>query len=375
VPTILERVRSDRILCRYCPKIAYVLSGGAATGFCHLGLIEALEKQGIMPDLVIGTSAGSLFGALYSHFANIGDVFRHVDMVLGSAEFEEFERKYFGGSKPADGHVQSGIRHFFAGLSGTLKHGMHVGKALATSAMMAEKDAVSIFRRIFEGITFQTLKIPFAAVSVDLVRGVSAIFAAPGEMGDSNSVQTVPGADGLMKAVMASSAIPLIFPAVEIGGHAHADGYIMSNLPVREAQRLLAGQEVFFVGFDVTPPVLLSEDDLSTVELVLRLLDLSTRSKQYADRELIDVLFRPVEKTYPWSSFGEYREFIALGRAYITEERLIAFERMYLEKCAANVRKDRNAYRKFVSGRKLKRFMAPGYGQHRPSGLSLSGTS
>jgi NTE family protein len=178
---------------------------------------------------------------------------------------------------------------------------MHFGKAMVTSAMVAEKDAVSIFRRIFEGITFQTLKVPFAAVAVDLVEGAPVIFTAGGEAGDRGSVRTIPGPDGLMKAVMASSAIPLIFPAVEIGGHAHADGYIMSNLPVREARTLLSGQEVFPVGFDVSAPVALSEDDLSTVELVLRLLDLSTRSKQSADRELIDVLFQPVDRSYPWS--------------------------------------------------------------------------
>ena len=45
------------------------------------------------------------------------------------------------------------------------------------------------------------------------------------------------------------------------------------------------------------------------------------------------------------------------------EERLIAFERMYLEKCAANVRKDKSAYRKFVSGRRLTRVMDPRYGR------------
>jgi predicted acylesterase/phospholipase RssA len=145
-----------------------------------------------------------------------------------------------------------------------------------------------------------------------------------------------------MKAVMASSAIPLIFPAVEIGGHAHADGYIMSNLPVREAGILFAGQEVFLVGFDVSAPVELSEDDLSTVELVLRLLD---------------VLFQPVDRSYPWSSFAECKEFIGLGRWYMTEERLAAFERMYIEKCVANLRKDKNASRKYISGAKLKRFM------------------
>ena len=244
--------------------MVYVLSGGAATGFCHLGMIESLENRGIRPDLVIGTSAGSLFGALYSHFGNVEDAFRQVQIVLASDEFKEFERKYFGERKPADSHVQSGVRHFFSGLAGTLKSGMHLGKAMVTSAMVAEKDAISIFGRIFEGITFQTLKVPFAAVAVDLVEGV-----------------------------------PVIFPAVEIGGHAHADGCIMSNLPVREARTLLSGQELFLAGVDVSAPVELSADDLSTVELVLRLLDLSTRSKQCADRELLDVLFQPGDRSYP----------------------------------------------------------------------------
>ena len=106
-------------------------------------MIEALENRGIRPDLVVGTSAGALFGALYCHFGNVGDVFREVELVFGSGEFREFEGKYFGERKPADGHVQFGIRHFISGLAGTLKNGMHLGKALATSAMVAEKDAVS----------------------------------------------------------------------------------------------------------------------------------------------------------------------------------------------------------------------------------------
>jgi NTE family protein len=198
VPSCIERIRSERSLSRYSPKIVYVLSGGAATGFCHLGMIESLEKRGIRPDLVIGTSAGALFGALYSHFGNIEDVFGQVQTVLASDEFKEFERKYFGERKPADGHVQSGIRHFLVGLAGTLKNGMHLGKAMVTSAMVAEKDAICIFGRIFEGITFQTLKVPFAAVAVDLVEGVPVIFTAGAEASDRRTVRTIPGPDGLM---------------------------------------------------------------------------------------------------------------------------------------------------------------------------------
>lgn len=48
------------------PKIALALGGGAARGFAHVGVIKALEAQGIVPEIVVGTSAGSVVGALYS---------------------------------------------------------------------------------------------------------------------------------------------------------------------------------------------------------------------------------------------------------------------------------------------------------------------
>ena len=47
-------------------KVGLALGGGAARGFAHIGVIKALESQGIVPDLVVGTSAGSLVGALYA---------------------------------------------------------------------------------------------------------------------------------------------------------------------------------------------------------------------------------------------------------------------------------------------------------------------
>ena len=157
-------------------------------------MIEALEERGIRPNLVIGTSAGSLFGALYCHFANIKDVFSQVAIVLASDEFKSFEKKYFAEREQADGHAQPRMKHFLSGLAGTLRNGMHLGRAMVTSAMVAEDDAVSIFARIFEGITSQTLKIHFAAVAVDLVDGVPIIFAAGGETGQGRDCQHRPRA-------------------------------------------------------------------------------------------------------------------------------------------------------------------------------------
>ena len=81
------------------------------------------------------------------------------------------------------------------------------------------------------------------------------------------------------------------------------------------------------------PPVPQFEDKLSSLELALRLLDLATRSKQYVDRKKADIVFMPLQADYPWSSFSEYKNFIELGRAYMTEERLDAFEAAFTKKC------------------------------------------
>src|SRR3989442_13053066 len=51
-------------------KLALVLGGGAARGFAHIGVIKALEAQGIVPDMVVGTSAGSVVAALYAGGTN-----------------------------------------------------------------------------------------------------------------------------------------------------------------------------------------------------------------------------------------------------------------------------------------------------------------
>ena len=48
------------------PKVALVLGGGGAKGFAHIGVIKALEENGITPTLVVGTSIGSLIGSLYA---------------------------------------------------------------------------------------------------------------------------------------------------------------------------------------------------------------------------------------------------------------------------------------------------------------------
>ena len=192
-------IRASRTVGRHAPKIVYVLSGGAAKGFCHLGMIEALEGRGVKPDLVVGTSAGSLFGALYCHFGTATGVSGRVEEVLASREFASFEKKYLGAKRQAEGDVDSRLRRFMSSLQGTMKNGVHLGRAMVTSAMIGRDDAEEIFARVFEGISFDSLSIPFGAVAVDLVDGVPVTFFSRGRgearagRGRSRGLTALPG--------------------------------------------------------------------------------------------------------------------------------------------------------------------------------------
>jgi NTE family protein len=320
-------------------------------------MLEALEARGVRPDLIVGTSAGSLIGALFSHFGATVGLIGRIEEVIASEEFAAFEKKYFGEREAPDGHARRGIRHFFSSLADGVRMKMHVGMSIFTSAMIAEDDVTKLYEKMFEGVSYDTLKFPFAAVAVDLSEGAPAVFTDIRGHEDSAVSRTIEGREGVMRAVMASCAIPLVFPAVEIGGHAFADGSVMANLPIREARALLPNRSLLLAAFDVQPPVPQFEDKLSSLELALRLLDLATRSKQYADRELADIVFMPLEADYPWSSFSEYKSFIELGRAYMTEERLDAFESAFAEKCLAESRKAPNFLRALAASARIRRIM------------------
>jgi NTE family protein len=353
---LFERIASNPVLSRYRVPVVYVLSGGASRGFCHLGMIEALEKRGVRPDLVVGASAGALFGALYASYGNVAGVYNRVDEVLASPEFRSFEQKYF--DKPEAEGSRIGLERFVAGVAETLKTGIRLGTAMITSSMIAERDASALFSRIFRGIGFEALKIPFAAVAVDLAEGRPVILGLEETVAPAGAAgRAVAGSEALARAVQASSAIPLIFPSVEFGGAAFVDGGVMANLPVREAMSLL-GREALVIGFDVSPPVGKPDRELSSLDLALRLLDLSIRSKQSADRELVDVLFDPVDRHYPWSSFSEYREFVDLGRNHMTEPRLSGLDSALVGKCREAIGREGNILRRLSASRRLRRAVA-----------------
>jgi NTE family protein len=165
------------------PKIALALGGGAARGFAHIGVIKVLESHGIVPDFVVGTSAGAVVGSLY---AGGYDAFAMQKIA------QQLDEKIF-----AD---------WTLGGRGFLK-----GEALQ-----------DFINQHLQNRPLEKLNKPFATVATDLNSGERVVFRT----GDSG------------KAVRASAAVPGVFQPSKFGGKTYVDGGLSSPVPVRAAREM-----------------------------------------------------------------------------------------------------------------------------------------
>ncbi len=167
------------------PRVALVLGGGAARGFAHVGVIRALEQEHIPIDLVVGTSVGSLIGALYA------------------ADVDSFDLEWTAFKLEKDDLFDFGMMTAVMGM------GFARGERLE-----------QFVRSRIKPPNIEDLKIPFAAVATDLNWGTKVVI-------DRGSVA---------RAVRASSAIPGVFQPVQHMGKLLVDGGVVDNIPVSVAR-------------------------------------------------------------------------------------------------------------------------------------------
>lgn len=185
------------------PQVALVLSGGSARGFAHLGVLQVLEREGLRPDLVVGTSAGAIAGALYA--SGMGTV-AMVELAQRLDWFTVFDIN----------PLHSMVHGFGLGLS----HG-HQLEALLRKSL---------------AVPMQRFPIAFAAVATDLNTGETVVL----NHGDA------------ALAIRASSAVPGLMVPVSIGGRLLGDGQIVSPMPVAVARQL--GAKIVIAVDVVFPP-------------------------------------------------------------------------------------------------------------------------
>jgi NTE family protein len=176
------------------PKIGLALGGGAARGFAHIGVIKMLESQGIVPDYVVGTSAGAVVGSLY---AGGNDAFAMQKIAV------QLDEKIF-----AD---------WTLGGRGLLK-----GEALQ-----------DFINQHLNKRPLEKLNKPFATVATDLNSGDRVVF----RNGDTGM------------AVRASASVPGVFQPTQFRGRSYVDGGLTSPVPVQAARDMGAD---FVIAVDIS---------------------------------------------------------------------------------------------------------------------------
>ncbi|MDQ1314264.1 MAG: hypothetical protein QG662_373 [Pseudomonadota bacterium] len=215
-------------------KIALALGGGAARGFAHIGVIKALEAQGIVPDIVVGTSAGSVVGALYAS---------------GMSGFEL--------QKLALQMEESMVSDWALPNRGVLK-----GEALQEFINQKVKNQ-----------PIQKLPKPLGVVATDLQSGELMLF----QRGDTGM------------AVRASSAVPGVFQPIEISGRDYVDGGLTSPVPAQSARAMGAD---FVIAVDISNVT--RRDKLTgTLDVLLQTFAIMGHTISRHELEDADVVIRP----------------------------------------------------------------------------------
>jgi NTE family protein len=243
------------------PKIGLALGGGAARGFAHIGVIQVLEEQGITPDLVVGTSAGSLVAALYASGKRGAE--------LGAL---------------ADAMDES-----------TLTDWSFPGRGVIRGAALAK------FVRDHTGArNIEQMPLPLGIVATDLDNGQPILF----QVGDAGT------------AVRASSAVPAVIQPVSISGREYVDGGLVAPVPVRFA-RQMGAEVVIAVDISATPEGNSTGD---AMRMLLQTFAIMGRSINNFELRDADVVVRPRLAGVSGADFSARKRSIQAGRDAITSQ-------------------------------------------------------
>jgi len=255
------------------PVVALVLGAGAARGFAHIGVIKALEAQGIRPDIIVGSSAGSVIAALYAAGASGNDLNR-IALNLDEATIADWGLPFAGR---------------FGGLI----------KGDALQAMV---------NREVQNKTIEQMRIPLGIVATELQSGKGILFRS--------------GNTGL--AVRASCSVPGVFQPAVISGKEYVDGGLVAPVPVSYAKQMGATL-VIAVNISSEP---VHQDATGTFGILQQTISIMQRSINQYELKGADIVITPHLKQMSSGDFKSRNSAILAGEIAAQEQMSLIKEKL-----------------------------------------------
>ena len=229
------------------PSIGIAFGGGAVRGFAHIGVLEALseaEDERLMPQLIAGTSTGSIMGALYASGLSIETIKTESEKIGWSREVVDVSQSIIDSLHNLTGLLLPGS------LENWLKDAMGVEFDQSRSGFLSSKGLENWINRIIHPKkSFDDLEKKLAVVATEIGKKERVVFTSP-DMGKTidhyitahskrfTRSRIVDNCPSIATAVRASSAVPVIFETIKEEDLRLVDGGIVDQVPVEIAKAM-----------------------------------------------------------------------------------------------------------------------------------------
>ena len=267
-------------------KIGLALGGGGARGACHIGVLRVLEDNGIIPDLIAGTSAGSMIGAMYASELNAKIVEEKYMKHIQSENFKDLGFRYIPNSEKDDSifsQIVKQIKNQYVLMVSSNRKSIIKNERLSKAANI-----------LFEADRFEDLKIPLFVSATDLITGNPIIYKT----------------GNLVDAVVQSSTIPGFVEPTYQNNRMLVDGGISLPTPVTP----LLGECDFIIAVNITRGVTNQPEPNNIFEILNRSRDVSVGQLNKYILEKSNFVIKPEHNNLHWSAFDQSDEFLEVGR-------------------------------------------------------------
>lgn len=268
-------------------KLGLALGGGGARGLAHIGVLKVLEEEKIKIQAITGCSMGALVGGLYAYFNNAYTLEQFITNIIKDPKFLDLGFDKFRRMK-----IYSD-KNYFEKITDFIESRVQAFKVLTTLSYF-EKDETNKMFEIIPSVTLSELKIKFSAIATDLISG-EEIHLSEGNLRD---------------AIKASSAIPGIFPPVEMGNYLLVDGSASESVPVRKVKELGADR---VLAVNVMRSLKKVNPPKNIIEVLYRTEDITSYHLSVLRLSEADLIISPEVKNYSWADFVEYEKIIRAG--------------------------------------------------------------
>ena len=266
-------------------KIGLALGGGGARGACHIGILKSLERNGIIPDVISGTSAGSMIGAMYASHANADIVEEKYTAHVNGEDFKDLGFRYIPNNEKDDS--------VFSQIFKQIKNQYILMVSSNRKSIVKNERLAKAANNLFSHSQFNDLKIPLIVTATDLISGKPILYKS----------------GNVVDAVVKSSSIPGFIEPTYIDNRMLLDGGIVFPTPVPP----LVGECDFIIAINISKAFKTDDEPDNIFEITNRARDISTLHLNSYLLKQSDFVISPEHENLHWSAFDKTEEFIKNG--------------------------------------------------------------